>query len=322
MQDGTRVASGVELADGRTISANKEVVISAGTIRTPQLLLLSGIGPKEELDNHGIEQVVESPEVGKNLWDHFGLMQTWKLRHPEIGASLGSTAWIDSKFMNGNLIDWWVNQSVSKEELSTALELDGESVEGEHSLLRTPRCYLGLFVHYVRLPLDGSVISTWALDHIPTSRGSVTLSSKDIEQKPIIDHNHYATEADRYRIRTGTRTIAKILNTLSGKEIAVGEVLPDGIHLVLENLSDEDINARICVNRSTIQHPAGTASMGKVVDTRLRRSSSRGAWVEGRREDLRRKLKLQKKQAVGLKAATIYELADSKVPVARAEPKT
>jgi choline dehydrogenase-like flavoprotein len=84
-------AGGVELSDGREISATREVIVSAGAIRTPQLLILSGIGPKEELARHGSEQLVDSPEVGKNLWDHVCFDQVWELRNPEIGTAVGST---------------------------------------------------------------------------------------------------------------------------------------------------------------------------------------------------------------------------------------
>jgi choline dehydrogenase-like flavoprotein len=72
--NGRKVATGVELADGKTISA-KEVIVSAGAYRTPQVLLLSGIGPAAELAKHGIEQTVDSPEVGKNLHDHLAVSQ-------------------------------------------------------------------------------------------------------------------------------------------------------------------------------------------------------------------------------------------------------
>jgi choline dehydrogenase-like flavoprotein len=76
-KDGKQVATGVQLADdiGTIISANKEVILSAGAYRTPQILMLSGIGPKDELSRHGISQIVDSPEVGHNFYDHLALCQ-------------------------------------------------------------------------------------------------------------------------------------------------------------------------------------------------------------------------------------------------------
>lgn len=76
-RDRSQVAIGVELANGEILSAKKEVIISAGAYRTPQVLLLSGIGPAEELRKHGIEQVVNLPEVGSNLHDHMGVGQSY-----------------------------------------------------------------------------------------------------------------------------------------------------------------------------------------------------------------------------------------------------
>jgi choline dehydrogenase-like flavoprotein len=70
---GRKVATGVELADGRMLVAKKEVILSAGAYRTPQVLMLSGIGENEELSQHGIKQVVDLPDVGRNLHDHLAL---------------------------------------------------------------------------------------------------------------------------------------------------------------------------------------------------------------------------------------------------------
>jgi len=75
--DGRKIATGVELASGEVLRANKEIVISAGAYRTPQVLMLSGIGSATELKKHGIAQLVDLPEVGKNLHDHFGIPQLY-----------------------------------------------------------------------------------------------------------------------------------------------------------------------------------------------------------------------------------------------------
>lgn len=72
---GKAMAVGVELANGDVIRAAKEVVVCCGAYRTPQLLMLSGIGSSEELSRAGIEQIVDLPEVGKNLHDHMILRQ-------------------------------------------------------------------------------------------------------------------------------------------------------------------------------------------------------------------------------------------------------
>jgi choline dehydrogenase-like flavoprotein len=72
--DRRKRATGVEvkgsLGDHVTISAVKEVIISAGTFQSPQLLMVSGIGPSDELQEHGIEIIADRPGVGQNMWDH------------------------------------------------------------------------------------------------------------------------------------------------------------------------------------------------------------------------------------------------------------
>ena len=73
--DGRNIATGVELASGEAVTAKEEIIISAGAYRTPQVLILSGIGPSEELKKHGIKQVMDLADVGKNLHDHLGIPQ-------------------------------------------------------------------------------------------------------------------------------------------------------------------------------------------------------------------------------------------------------
>jgi choline dehydrogenase-like flavoprotein len=81
--EGKMVATGAELVDGRKLMARKEVIASCGAIRMPQVLMLSGIGPAEQLEMIGTKQLLNSPEVGRNFWDHCSMMQYWKVRSPE-----------------------------------------------------------------------------------------------------------------------------------------------------------------------------------------------------------------------------------------------
>lgn len=72
-------AKGAELTDGRTILANREVILTCGSIRTPQILMLSGIGPTDELSKHDIKQLLDAPEVGGNFHDHVSMTQFYKV---------------------------------------------------------------------------------------------------------------------------------------------------------------------------------------------------------------------------------------------------
>lgn len=78
------VAKGAELTSGRTITANREVIVCCGSIRTPQILMLSGIGPADELLKHGIKQLIDAPEVGLNFHDHVCIAQFHKVRSSRL----------------------------------------------------------------------------------------------------------------------------------------------------------------------------------------------------------------------------------------------
>ena len=87
------VAKGAELTSGRTITANREVIVCCGSIRTPQILMLSGIGPADELSKHGIKQLIDAPEVGLNFHDHVCMAQLYKVRSSRLiyeGLALGT----------------------------------------------------------------------------------------------------------------------------------------------------------------------------------------------------------------------------------------
>ena len=66
-------AVGIELTNGRQCYAKREVIVSTGALRMPQLLMLSGIGPATELTRYGVKVLVDNPSVGQNLWDHLGV---------------------------------------------------------------------------------------------------------------------------------------------------------------------------------------------------------------------------------------------------------
>jgi choline dehydrogenase-like flavoprotein len=241
-----KIATGVELADGRRFATKREVIVSTGSIRTPQLLMLSGVGPADELRRHNIEQVIELPDVGRNLWDHLVPVQRWKLRNPEIGAAIGSSKWTDPRFKKGNPMDWWTNHSVPEEELKKALSDDNPStiVKDDHPLLRSPRSHLAFLVHYFGA-MDGTQITTMALHQLPTTRGSITLASANPADSPLIDHKHLDTGADRYRLRFAVRLVHKLMSTLAGQEMVVEEAAPEGFQPVTAESTDEEIDARV-----------------------------------------------------------------------------
>jgi choline dehydrogenase-like flavoprotein len=214
-RQGKDMATGVELASGTNLTARREVILSAGAYRTPQILLLLGIGPIAELKHHGIVQTVDAPEVGKNFHDHMSVTQWWKLRNPEAGVASGSPLWKDAAFRKGNPLDFIITQTVPYEGLKSALATDeGGMVSDEHPLLSPRRSHMEAFVLYAGankseplIPMDGIHVSTSVVILLPTWRGSITLASTDPATSPLIDPNYYATEADRYVMRTSLKKV-------------------------------------------------------------------------------------------------------------------
>ncbi|KAL1594620.1 hypothetical protein SLS60_010381 [Paraconiothyrium brasiliense] len=276
-----KVAVGVELANGEklTVKEGGQVVVSSGAYNTPKVLQLSGIGNPSELSKHGIDTIVDLPAVGTNLFDHLMLFRYWKLRHPEQGLALGSPKFGGPNYEKGGPVDWLVTAPIPVAPYKAALEKDVGSVSDDDALLQN-RSHLEMNLLYaaigaetqgLTIPMDGNSIMTFYMGCLPTSRGSVTLSSSDPEAPPVIDPNYYATEADRHVMREGFRMHTKLMfDTPEGKDLVVEEYTPAGHDVAGLDASDELIDKRIALGGSTVFHPAGTAAMGKVVDPSLK----------------------------------------------------
>ncbi|KAL1980339.1 hypothetical protein VTN96DRAFT_4242 [Rasamsonia emersonii] len=280
--DSRPVATGVELVDGRQFTARKEIIISTGALKTPQLLLLSGIGPAETLAKHGIPVVKDNPDVGQHLFDHFALFQVFKLRNPEKGLAMGSPGFANPAYLKGLPCDWIVNQIVPAETLEKAIEADEQATTEKtgvvdfRALLAPGRSHVESIVMYGPLgapgiPMDGTYVATSVMLQLPTSRGRISIRSASPSEQPAIDPNYYATETDRTILRYATRRLlTALLETEAGREYFETEVAPPGMPVLTAQSSDEDIDARIRATGIAHFHSAGSAGMGRVVDTDLR----------------------------------------------------
>ena len=250
---GEKKAAGVELADGRAILANREVIVSGGAIHTPKILMLSGIGPAGELSRHGIPQLIDAPYVGRNLFNHLNVKQFWKLRHPELGASVGHPEWKNPAYKGANPLDYIVCQTLEGEGLKAALAEEDPNIAKDHPLLSGNRCHVETFVQYAAVSKgdptinpDGSHIQTVCLNMLPTSRGTVTLKSRNAKELPVVDPNYFATEFDKYVIRQGLRKVHEVFqDTPAGQEMVVGETHPSHVKPLTARSTDEAIDARI-----------------------------------------------------------------------------
>jgi choline dehydrogenase len=265
-----KAAVGVEVVCKGKVSnilVRREVIISAGTINSPQLLQLSGIGNKNLLDLHGINTVVDLPGVGENLQDHLGAVVANHIRAP-----LGLNAELTPHRLAYNLYLY-----LTKGE--GILNFPGAEVGGffcsDPSLDRPD-----LQMHFTRVSGDRDIDNNSTLDDLPgvtsiayltrpESRGSVKITSNDSAEPPLIDANYLATENDRIALIAGVKRLRDIFASASLATV-IGQELRPGVAVE----SDEDILAYIQQHGTTAFHPVGTCKMGNddlaVVDDRLR----------------------------------------------------
>lgn len=253
--DGLR-ATGVEIDQDerlRSIGADREVIISAGAYQSPQVLLLSGIGPAEDLAVTGIAQVKELP-VGRGLKDHVATWMTATTAEPSL-----LTAESDenlAQLRSTGFGPMTANFSESGGFLRTHPELCAPDIQLHMMpvLFRDAGAREGL--------ADGWAISACLLR--PTSSGHVKLRSRTPTAKPRILHNYLTAEDDRKTLLAGVRRCLEIVNQPALRAVTISWEGPSAAD------SDARIFDYIERNATTLYHPVGTCAMGSVVDSELR----------------------------------------------------
>lgn len=212
-----------------------------------------------------------------------------QLKHPERDLAVGSPKFLNNPgFTEGLPGDILITASTDTAALRDALKADngGASVSDSHPLLQN-RGHLEFIPVYapisshcdISLPFDGSIMSIAILNFLPSARGSVTIASADPVSDPVIDPNYYGTEADRVVLRSGVRMAFRAVETEIGRSVIAEEVAPPGYSPLSSESSDEEIDNRIKRVTMTFYHPAGTASMGKVVETDCKVKGANGLRV-------------------------------------------
>jgi choline dehydrogenase len=252
--DGTR-AIGVEyLVDGRrrTVGARREVILSGGSINTPQLLMLSGIGDAARLKALGIDVVAHSPEVGQNLRDHLVSLLTVSTD----GGSLSSaTDW-------GQRADYLLRRrgmlTSNMAEAYGFVRSDPSLALPDLEILFTPVAYLGEGLGGI----PGHGLSVGPILLQPKSRGEISLASADPLAKPLIDPRYLSDAAgqDRAVLMAGLAISERILQTAAMRAGWNGRFMgPEGG----ESLEPIERDALSLTSLShTLYHPTGTVRMG------------------------------------------------------------
>ncbi|KAL8989660.1 MAG: hypothetical protein Q9177_001502 [Variospora cf. flavescens] len=281
--DDSKRASGVTVNSGGyqyQISAAKEVILSAGAFRSPQLLLVSGIGPKKTLAEQGITLLADRPGVGQNMFDHilFGSVYPVDLvTHSQLTTDPEFLARSIAEYnerrtgiltnCGGDLLGF---EKLSKTAISARTRQDLDSTFGAD------------WPDIEHLFFDGTLVgaasdtrnyvSSLAGIIAPFSRGNVTINSTDTARNPIISPNWLLDPRDQEVAVAGFKRARQIFQTKSIRPILLGEENFPGTNVT----SDEDILAVIRQSATSINHAAGTCAMGKagdrhaVVDARAR----------------------------------------------------
>ncbi|KAH6692559.1 GMC oxidoreductase [Plectosphaerella plurivora] len=273
-------AYGVRLANGTEFHGH-ETILSAGAYRTPQILMLSGIGPSDTLQQHNIPVVVDQPAVGKNFHDHVLIPTVWALTDPEAEGGLtkesGNPVFDQPQYSLGAFIDFYTMTALPKKGLEAAITENEAAAPGpDHPLLQN-RTHSAHLLQYSGVAANAVMMTSVVL--INEARGSVTIQSGDINDSPLIDPNFLGTAVDRYAARETIRRNINLLvskTTMLGREYIAGELAADPL---TPASSDAEIDARIRQASMGCFHPAGTASMGTVVDTELRVNGVKGLRV-------------------------------------------
>lgn len=247
--------AGTRLDDAVEIRAEREVILAAGAYNSPQLLMLSGVGPGELLGALGIPVVLDQPMVGQNLQDHPQVPLIFAHSQP-ISLLVGGAP---------------ENVALYLEQGRGPLASNGPEAGG---FVRTSENLPAPDLQYHAAPImfaDGGLgfPSAHAISYAgcvlkPQSRGSVLLASGDPTAKPAIRHNFYTADADLELQVVGLRIGLEIARQHALKLYTETPFTPPASE------SDADLRAYVRRNTQTEYQPSGTCAMGSVVDAELR----------------------------------------------------
>jgi choline dehydrogenase len=275
--DGKRAVGMRYRMDGRDheIRAVRGVILAAGALQSPQLLMLSGIGPFAHLKNHGIPVLLDRPEVGANLQDHLQVRLIYKCSKP-----ITTNDQLNSLFGRAKIgLQWALFRKgplavgINQGGLFTAV-LKGESAtpDIQFHIATLSADMAGARPH----PYSGFTLSVCQLR--PSSRGRVELASADPLAAPLMYANYLDTDLDRRCVTAAIAFARKLAETEPLKRYVAEEVLPGP-----KAATEADLLEFARNHGATIFHPSGTCRMGTdadaVVDPRLRVRGTERLWV-------------------------------------------
>ena len=259
-------AVGVEFdKDGArsTIRAHREVVLCGGAINSPQLLMLSGIGDRDELAEHGIDVVQHAPGVGKNLLDHLAVPIGFDVPDDTLFAAEKPLQLINYLVRRRGMLTSNIGEAYG------FVRSRGDLEHPDLELIFAPAPY---FDEGIGEPYDRHAVVMGPILLKPRSHGTITLRSADPKDKPIIDPRYLTDEAgeDRAALMSGLRLCAEIAQSPALRGLLGNIARPK--HATC--LDDATLERALNSLSHTLYHPVGTCRMGRddgsVVDPWLR----------------------------------------------------
>jgi choline dehydrogenase len=262
-------AVGVEWQAGserRQAFAEREVILSAGAIQSPQILQLSGIGPPELLREHGIPVVCDAPQVGENLQDHYQARTIVRLKNR---VSLNDQVRNPVR-LAGMGLEWLLKRSGP---LTVGAGQVGGAACTRYASAGRPDIQFNVMPLSVDKPgtplhsYSGFTASVWQCH--PASRGRLRIRSADPRSAPQIEPRYFSESLDRKTMVEGVKTLREIYQEPAFRDLWEAEVLPGS-----EAQSDDAVYDFIRKTGGTVFHCVGTCRMGSdhssVVDPELR----------------------------------------------------
>jgi len=264
--DGDR-ATGViasQLGEERELRAERETILCGGTFNSPQLLMLSGIGPAEHLAMREIELLVDQPAVGENLSDHAASYAVWTTPEPESLLAALEPAALE-QFAAEKTGPFASNLAESGG--FARVEAGAEAPDTQFHVAPVQIVDEGMS--------DPEAHGVWVSPCLltPRSRGSVRLASSDPSAKPIVRNEFFSAEGDMERMTAAVELMREICAQPAMRPYCAQPFTgPDGD-------SEDALRAHVAATAFPIYHPVGTCAIGSVVDAELRVRGTEGLRV-------------------------------------------
>lgn len=256
-----------------TARSNAEVILSAGTVNSPQALLLSGIGPADELSAVGVKAVHDLPGVGKNMQDHVDCVMAWQCTKPVTLYKDLRADKIAFSVVQGMLLGEGITTTFPYEAgafVRSRPELVAPDIQLHFMPALEATANLHLPNPFKRARIEDNHGFTLRVGPVnPESRGEITLRSTNPKDPPKIQPNYLATQFDIDTMIRGIRLTREVIGQKAFDAYRGAEVAPGP-----GKASDDELTQWLRATAMTTFHPVGTCKMGHdpmaVVDNKLR----------------------------------------------------